>query len=137
MIDGRGRMSVLWAGDHVVAAHFGLADQRRMHWWIPTYAPEFAAHSPGLSLLLHLIRECHSRGIEILELGHGDERYKSGFATDSVPLYSGSVDRSGVRLALGATGFRVRAAVRESRLEPGWVATKKFLRRARSLGRRA
>ncbi|QDV05193.1 hypothetical protein Poly30_06890 [Planctomycetes bacterium Poly30] len=135
-LDGRGRMSVLWAGDHVVAAHFGLADERRMHWWIPTYAPLFAAHSPGLSLLLHLIRECHARGIEVLELGHGDERYKSGFATGSQALYSGAVDRSSVRLALGATGVRVRAAVRRSRLEPGWVATKRLLRRARALGKK-
>lgn len=133
--DGRGRMSVLWAGDKLVAAHFGLADQRRMHWWIPTYAPEFSAYSPGLALLLNLIRECHTRGIEALDLGHGDERYKSGFATDRAPLYSGSVDGSGIRLALGATGFRLRDAVRRSRLEPGWTATKRVLRRARSARR--
>lgn len=134
--DAQGRMSVLWAGDHVVAAHFGLADERRLHWWIPAYAPEFASYSPGLSMLLHLVRECHARGIDAVDLGHGDERYKLGFATDLIPLYSGAVDRSRARLALGSASYRFRDSVRQSPLEPGWVATKRLLRRARSLSRR-
>lgn len=136
-LDGRGKMSVLWAGDHVVAAHFGLASPSLMHWWIPTYSLEFASYSPGLSLLLHIIRDCHASGIEALDLGHGDARYKSGFATRQMPLFSGAVDRSRVRLAVGAASFRLRGAVRESRLEPGWVATKRFLRRAKSAGTRS
>ncbi len=130
--DGAGALSVLWAGDHVVAAHYGFADDELMHWWIPSYAPEFSAHSPGLSLLLHLIRECHSRGIAAIDLGHGEERYKTGFATGTSTLYRGSVDRSALRLAVGSSKARIRDAVRESSLEPTWIATKRLVRRVRA-----
>lgn len=129
--DGAGALSALWAGDHLVAAHYGFADDELMHWWIPTYAPEFAAHSPGLSLLLHLIRECHERGLKAIDLGHGDERYKTGFATGTSTLYGGAVDRSALRLAVGSSKASLRAAVRQSKFEPTWVAAKQLARRVR------
>ncbi|MCP5023866.1 MAG: GNAT family N-acetyltransferase [bacterium] len=125
-----GKLNVLWAGDQLVAMHFGLADQRTLHWWIPTYDRRWATFSPGLILMLHLIRACRERGIQEIDLGHGDERYKASLATLTRGLYSGAVDESGVRCAVGRGKAWVREAVRQSSLETGWIATKRIARRS-------
>ncbi len=129
-----GLLSALWAGESLVAAHFGLADHRILHWWIPTYDRRYGAFSPGLILMLHMIRECHARGIREIDLGHGDERYKTSLATATRELYAGSVDRSSLRCTIGRTRSWAREVVRQSPLESGWVATKQIARRSRFFG---
>ena len=88
-----GALSVLWVGDEVVAAHFGIRSRAVWHWWFPTYAHEWSAYSPGAVLLLSLCD--HVGGPEaiqtVIDLGKGDDAYKSSFANGSYALWEGHV----------------------------------------------
>lgn len=84
-------LTVLYAGDAVVAAHLGLRSRRTLAWWFPVYNPSFAAYSPGLLLCHELARAMPERGLSVLDLGKGDESYKQRFANTGIPLLEGSI----------------------------------------------
>jgi CelD/BcsL family acetyltransferase involved in cellulose biosynthesis len=87
-----GVLSALYAGDHLVAAHFGMQSERVLHWWYPAYDPKFSTYSPGLILCLELAREACSRGISRIDLGYGYEPYKLGFMSGSTSVAEVAVD---------------------------------------------
>lgn len=84
-----GRLSALFAGDHLVAAHAGMRSERVLHWWFPVYNHAFAKYSPGGILLLKLAEEAAARGLEIVDLGKGDDHYKESFADHEIRLAEG------------------------------------------------
>jgi CelD/BcsL family acetyltransferase involved in cellulose biosynthesis len=49
-----GVLSVLYAADRPVAAHFGLRSSTVLACWFPAYEPELAKYSPGLVLHLRM-----------------------------------------------------------------------------------
>ncbi len=122
-------VTALYAGEHLVAAHMGLASERRMHWWVPGYDQTFGAYSPGLVLLVELLRELERRGLHRLDLGLGKERYKASMATGTVPLFRGAFECSRLRSLVGRSGVRLRERIRHSRFEGSWDASKVVLRR--------
>jgi CelD/BcsL family acetyltransferase involved in cellulose biosynthesis len=71
-----GVLTVLRAGDRLVAAHFGLLGRDRLSWWFPAYDPEFGRYSPGLILLLDLIAEAARQEVPLIDLGRGEHDYK-------------------------------------------------------------
>lgn len=89
--DCSGALSVLYAGDVVAAAHFGVRSREILHYWITAYNPSLHRHSPGSLLLARLIVECASRGIRRIDLGKGDEAYKAELQSGSVAMSSGAV----------------------------------------------
>ncbi|MDP2341884.1 MAG: GNAT family N-acetyltransferase [Deltaproteobacteria bacterium] len=94
-----GRLSALYAGDHLVAAHFGMRSDRAWHWWFPVYDHAHAKHSPGALLLLHTAEAAAVAGMQVLDLGKGDDVYKGSFADWSLPLVEGCVTRPALRTA--------------------------------------
>jgi len=86
-------LTVLYAGDAVVAAHLGLRSRRTVAWWFPVYDPEYAAYSPGQLLCLELARAMEVHGADVLDLGKGDEPYKDRLSNAGIALLSGSVAR--------------------------------------------
>lgn len=72
----RGLLSVLWAGDEVVAAHVGMIEQGRLHYWFPSYDPAFGRYSPGTALYTELVRSGTSVGIHQIDMGYGEQPYK-------------------------------------------------------------
>jgi CelD/BcsL family acetyltransferase involved in cellulose biosynthesis len=64
-----GLLSALWAGDELVAAHFGLRSREVWHWWYPAYDRRFAADSPGLILDLAMAEHAEALGIARIDLG--------------------------------------------------------------------
>lgn len=91
-----GRLSALYAGDTLVAAHFGMRSQRVWHWWFPVYDHAHARHSPGALLLLSLAEAAAAQGHELVDLGKGQDAYKDSFADCSLPLLEGCVTRPAV-----------------------------------------
>ncbi|MGR3802519.1 GNAT family N-acetyltransferase [Marinibacterium profundimaris] len=89
-----GRLSTLYAGDRLVAAHFGMRSADAWHWWFPAYDPEMSQYSPGLGLLLHCARQAAEDGMAELDLGRGSERYKREFASGARRLCEGSLERA-------------------------------------------
>ncbi len=96
-----GILTALYAGDDLVAAHFGMRTDRVLHWWFPTYDRDLGKYSPGGVMLTLLAERAAAEGIEMLDLGRGgDVGYKSSFASDAIPLLEGTVgSRSVVSVA--------------------------------------
>ncbi len=72
----RGLLSVLRAGDDVVAAHFGMIENGLLHYWFPTYDTRFARFSPGTALFKQIIRFAGDQGIRCIDMGYGEQAYK-------------------------------------------------------------
>ena len=91
-----GCFSTLFAGNRLVAAHFGMRNSRVWHWWFPSYDIELSAYSPGLILLRHCIEAAARRGYTELDFGRGSERYKLEFSNQSRILCEGSFERPNI-----------------------------------------
>ncbi len=88
-----GMFSTLYAGDRMIAAHFGLRSHRAWHWWFPSYDPALGNMSPGMVLLLLCIEEAANMGLEEIDFGRGEQRYKQQFGNRSRELCEGSLER--------------------------------------------
>lgn len=111
--DFGGQLSALYAGDNLVAAHFGMHSENVLHYWFPVYDPAYAKYSPGLVLVLQVARAAADLGFSRIDLGKGDERYKLSLASGAIPVTSGSVES-------GAMLQAVRRCWRQTRT---WLKT--------------
>jgi CelD/BcsL family acetyltransferase involved in cellulose biosynthesis len=85
-------LSLLYAGERLVAGHFGMRGQSVWHYWFPAYDPKMAKYSPGLILLLKMAEHAPSLGVRTIDLGKGMSLYKQRLMNASVPLASGRVE---------------------------------------------
>ena len=72
-------ISVLRAGDHVLARHLGLMSQGVLSYWFPVYEPAAKAVSLGRLLLWHVIEAAREHGITFIDRGEGGESSQTGF----------------------------------------------------------
>jgi CelD/BcsL family acetyltransferase involved in cellulose biosynthesis len=75
--------------DAELLALFGvLRDDHCLSVMVNTYTlSENGRHSPGLILVMNLIKECAQRGIASFDLGVGESQYKSWFCKDPIALF--------------------------------------------------
>jgi len=111
-----GRLSVLYAGDRPVAAHFGMRSPHVWHWWFPVYSREHGAYSPGALLLMMLAEKVAAQGHRLLDLGKGDESYKASFADTGTALVEGCVMRASPVTSLRHARKRLGRWLRQSPL---------------------
>ncbi len=90
----RGCLSAMYAGDRLVAAHFGLISRKVMHLWFPAYNVEFANYSPGVALMLNMLAEADSQGITRFDLGKGKERFKQRLSNGATNVCHGAATAS-------------------------------------------
>lgn len=95
-----GVVSTLHAGDALMAVHLGMRSANELHWWFPTYDRTASKYSSGILLLLEIARHAHEHGVSSIDLGRGDEGYKSKFANDATELCEGSIERVGAAAGL-------------------------------------
>jgi CelD/BcsL family acetyltransferase involved in cellulose biosynthesis len=126
-----GMLSVLRAGDRLVAAHMGMRSLGVWHWWFPTYDHEYARYSPGAILLMRTIERACESGLSQVDLGKGDDEYKQRFANAAVDLAEGSVIVGPWRRAMRTVGQRGWQAMRRSPLRAVGRAPARVLRRVR------
>jgi CelD/BcsL family acetyltransferase involved in cellulose biosynthesis len=124
-----GRLSALFAGDRPVALHLGLYSHAVFHVWYPAYDRALARYSPGLVFWLELLRAAAAQGIARIDLGRGDERYKSSLQTGVTRLAEGAVDLRPFAGSLRRGWLRARAAVRASPLRGVGRAVMHYARR--------
>ena len=111
-------LSAMYAGNKLVAAHYGLMSDTVCHWWFPVYDPEYGKYSPGKLLLCRILEESAREGIVRFDFGAGDESYKYSFANDSVDICRTVIDRNAARRWLGSKSYQARMALKASRLGP-------------------
>ncbi|WP_320777365.1 GNAT family N-acetyltransferase [Streptomyces sp. CRN 30] len=89
----RGTLSVLYAGDRPVAAHFGLRSATVLSWWFPAYDRAWGKFSPGLLMQLRMLEAAAADGVRTVDLGTGPARYKESLKTRDLRVYEGAVLR--------------------------------------------
>lgn len=123
-------LSALWAGDQLAAVHLGLASSTAMQIWFPAYNRDLQNYSPGLVILLELASAAAEHGIQRIDFGKGEERYKYEFSTDVLPLLEGGVDFRFAMPTILASWNKLNQAIRRSpwrkQLEAPILATRRF-----------
>lgn len=94
--DFSGMLSALYVDEKLLGMHFGMKTKEVLHWWFPTYDPDYHRYSPGLLLLLHLARS-QDLGLKYIDLGKGPEPYKKSMKTGETELLEGGVDQQPLR----------------------------------------
>jgi CelD/BcsL family acetyltransferase involved in cellulose biosynthesis len=102
----QGLMLSLYAGDVLVAVHFGIRNGSTYHPWIASTNPEFNAFSPGQAFLGHAVRAMPGLGLKVYDLGPGHDHYKRPFANVQRDLSN--------KLVVASTAGGRRAAGRDS-----------------------
>jgi CelD/BcsL family acetyltransferase involved in cellulose biosynthesis len=112
-------LSVLYAGDAPVAAHFGMRFERVLAYWFPSYDTSYAAYSPGAIHNLRMVEAAAAAGIELIDLGKGAKRYKETMKSRDIFVAEGVVTRrSPLAAAHWARGASTAWAIRQIRSHP-------------------
>jgi len=86
-----GMLLSLHVGDQLAAVEFSIRSGKVLHEWLAAYNRDLSDCSPGLLMEHNLTRTANSLGITRIDLGKGDEQYKSWFASDYDQLAEGAV----------------------------------------------
>ena len=128
-----GMLTALWAGDELIAGTMGVRSQNVLHGWVTAYSPKYGKYSPGLILILELAQHCDKLGIERIDMGRGDESFKTSFASGAIDVHEGLVDSAQWSTWL----HRITAHAKES-IRGTWLGRpiKQIIQRARFATRR-
>ncbi|MEU0335122.1 GNAT family N-acetyltransferase [Streptomyces sp. NPDC006193] len=88
-----GVLSVLYAGDRPVAAHFGPRSSTVLAAWFTAYDPELHYYSPGLMMHLRTAEAAARHGVTLVDLGRGDKEYKDWLKTRELRVGEGFAAR--------------------------------------------
>jgi CelD/BcsL family acetyltransferase involved in cellulose biosynthesis len=80
--EGWGHYAVLRVDGEPIAWHVGLADRKRLYWWIPAHRPEWETFAPGKLLLAAVIEELFERHWRELHFLAGAHPYKLAWRPD-------------------------------------------------------
>jgi CelD/BcsL family acetyltransferase involved in cellulose biosynthesis len=129
--DFAGVLSAVYAGETMLAAHFGLRAGGILHWWFPVYNRAHSELAPGWILQRELIAAAPSIGLARIDLGKGDEDYKRRVMTGSVSVCTGEIVRHAWRRQLRLTKRTTRRRLNATRLGPRLLAARNRVRRLR------
>ncbi|MFJ8933405.1 GNAT family N-acetyltransferase [Streptomyces sp. NPDC102364] len=88
-----GVLSVIYAGDRPVAAHFGPTSKTVFAAWFTAYDPEFSYYSPGLLMHLRMVEAAGREGIRLMDWGRGEKEYKDWLKTRELRVAEGFATR--------------------------------------------
>jgi CelD/BcsL family acetyltransferase involved in cellulose biosynthesis len=135
-VDGfAGVLSAVYAGDTLLAAHFGLRDRGVLHWWFPVFNRAHGDLAPGWILLRELIGAAPDNGVTRIDLGRGEEDYKLRAMTGSVPVCEGDVTPDMWRRRLWQAQRAAVGRLKSSTLGPRLRVARNRARRVRDAGR--
>lgn len=87
--DLKGLLSSLYAGDRLIAAHFGMVSGSVWHYWFPVYEHSLSKFSAGHVMMMKMVEACDAMGVREIHLGAGDSRHKLEFANMQIPIVWG------------------------------------------------
>lgn len=88
-----GLLSVLYAGEKPIAAHFGPRTGSVLSCWFPAYDPDYSKYSPGLVLHLRMAEAAAAASMAYLDMGRGKAEYKDSLKTRELRVAEGWVTR--------------------------------------------
>jgi len=91
-----GLMISLYAGERLVAAHFGVRLGDWFHPWIGAVDPALKAYSPGLVHQIEAIGAMAELGLRTYDLGASNDHWKRMFAFDQVTVGAGMATASSI-----------------------------------------
>jgi CelD/BcsL family acetyltransferase involved in cellulose biosynthesis len=112
--DFAGMLCAVFAGEHLLAAHFGIRRGPVLHWWFPVYDPVYSRLGPGWLLLRSVIAAAPQLGLARLDLGRGEDDYKRRAMTGSTTVDQLSVDLNPVRRVARRAEGRLREKAKSS-----------------------
>lgn len=130
--DFGGMLSAVYAGSHLLAAHFGLRAGPVLHWWFPVYDPQFSRLEPGWMLLDAVIDASPDLGLSRIDLGRGEDEWKRWSSTGYQVVCQGAVIRNPVRRGAVLAQRTAVIALKSSRVAP---VLRRAVHRARRLSR--
>lgn len=115
----RGLLSVLWAGDEMVSAHFGMLEGDLLHYWFPTYDVAHARYSPGTALFKSIVRDASENGLRVIDMGYGEQPYKRKQTDTITTVHHGTISycplhRSWCRMRLAMSNFAKRLPMKQT-----------------------
>ncbi|MGE0409379.1 MAG: GNAT family N-acetyltransferase, partial [Amphiplicatus sp.] len=87
-----GLLTSVFAGERMIAGHFGMRSKTVWCWWFNSYDFEIKNYAPGLILILEAARRAPAEGLSKIDFGRGDQHYKTVFANGETALCEGSIE---------------------------------------------
>ena len=138
-----GLLSVLYADDVPIAAHFGLRGDKVLAHWFPAYDVGFSKYSPGLVMHIRLAEFTPGVGVRVIDMGTGVQRYKDELKTGDIFVGTGLVTAKSLlaaaHLARGIGRQRVIGTIKQNPVmfqATSWLRARyRLARNARLRGR--
>jgi CelD/BcsL family acetyltransferase involved in cellulose biosynthesis len=124
-----GLLSAVYAGEHLIAAHFGLRAGPVLHWWFPVYDPEFSRLDPGWMQLRGVLEAAPEFGFERIDLGRGEGEWKRWLGTGYQLVCQGAVIRNPLRHRTASARRRFAQAAKSSPAAPALRSVVHYARR--------
>ena len=105
------RLFTLHAGDRLIATHIALMSGPVLHAWFIAHDDEAGRWSPGVVLMVEMMRWAAAHGVREFDLGPGAYRFKTSLANSSRAVGHGFVGRISTATAGRWMQYRVRTAV--------------------------
>jgi CelD/BcsL family acetyltransferase involved in cellulose biosynthesis len=129
-------LSVLYAGDTLVATDFGLRCGHLLAAWFSAYDLRFSRESPGMLQHLRMAEQAAGLGVQFIDMGAGPEPYKETLKSGDLCVGAGIVARGPVvasqHRACGAATDWARRQVK--RYPPLFRAADRLLRHYGRIG---
>jgi CelD/BcsL family acetyltransferase involved in cellulose biosynthesis len=141
-VPGLLHVTVLKAGDALVAAHFGVCSGAELQFGLVAYNPWLATYSPGKFLIYYLGQRLMEESCRQLDLTAGGDPYKERFANAWDQVHTLSIFPTALRRWSGSVQASLKRAARKVlsllNLTPNQVRAllddMKALRRAATIG---
>jgi CelD/BcsL family acetyltransferase involved in cellulose biosynthesis len=102
-----GLMISLYAGDTLVAAHFGVRQGDWFHPWLGAFDPDLKPYSPGLVHQIDAIGAMEELGLRTYDLGPTNDHWKQMFAQGGVWIGTGLATPSSLAGRIARAGDQV------------------------------
>jgi CelD/BcsL family acetyltransferase involved in cellulose biosynthesis len=130
---GTVQVSALYAGDHVIAANWGLYCNGRYIDLVPSYeAGEWRQFAPGRLLAEWLLQQHLERGDSVFDYGIGDEPYKFGYCDQHSTLGDAYLPATAKGMAYNAMlQFQLiaKSKLRDTRVGPALKVARSYFTR--------
>ncbi len=119
----------LHVGGKLIAGHLALCTRKIAHAWFIAHDDAFGRYSPGVILITEVIRWAAARGMDELDLGPGDYRFKLSLANRTRDVSHGFVGRPSAATFARSATYRLREMVEAMPLGPASTFPGKAMRR--------